>query len=385
MSKDIDNLNRLYADVPNSIRIDSLKIRIPLSLVSVKDISLYNLYSKVCIDNGEIDEEADAKRKLKEYQFNTTAKVKVGIAKLKTSQGIHEECLVILLNSKFLRERYFQGIHFDLIQDVYNDLMSLNIFDVDFDTFVRSECTDIDFKFDEFMTQDTWNSLLDEFKKLTMPSAELDKGFVRFRPNKRQPLNNGLQYNKRETATKSRPFLKLYWKGGELLTPAEAKGSRDFYEEHLQLKISEAQVKQIVRIETTIKNKEHAKSLGIESTTLLSLLSLTEATKENIFNKIISKHLHRSRKTIDIEPAKNRSNFTPTEQVEYNAIVSLMSYAKMTAQDVIEALLQGIECPVSRSRKKSALSQIYELHIKGNKTDISVEKMNSFFLKFGWA
>jgi hypothetical protein len=379
MSKDIDNLNRLYTDVPNSIRIDSLKIRIPLSLVSVKDISLFNFYSQVCIENGEIDEEADAKRKLKEYQFTRTAKVKIGIAKLNTSPGINEECLVILLNSKFLRERYFQGIHFDLIQDVYNDLISLNVFDVDFDTFVRSECTDIDFKFDEFMSQETWNSLLDEFKKLTIPSAELDKGFVRFKPSKKDPLNNGLQYNKRKTATKARPFLKLYWKGGELLSE-----SKEFFNEHLS-KLNEDQVKEIVRIETTIKNKEHAKSLGIDSTSLLSLLSLTEAKKESVFNKIITKHLHRSKRVIQIEAAKDSSRLNPTQQVEYNAIVCLMNSAKLTAADVIESLLQGIECPVSKSRKKTALNEIYELHIKGNKTDISVEKINSFFLKFGWS
>jgi hypothetical protein len=379
MSKDIDNLNRLCTDVPNSIRIDSLKIRIPLSLVSVKDISLFNFYSQVCIENGEIDEETDAKRKLKEYTFTRTAKVKVGISKLNTSPGINEECLIILLNSKFLRERYFQGIHFDLIKDVYNDLISLNIFDVDFETFVRSECTDIDFKFDEFMSQDTWNTLLDEFKKLTIPSAQLDKGFARFSPTKKHPLNNGLQYNKRATATKSRPFLKLYWKGGELLSQ-----SQEFYNDHLK-GISEDQVKELVRIETTIKNKEHAKTLGIENTTLLSLLSLTEASKEKMFQKIISKHLHRPKRIIEIEASKDSSKLSPTQQVEYNAIVSLMSLAKLTAADVIETLLQRIECPVGRSRKKAALTEIYELHIKGNKTDISAEKINSFFTKFGWS
>lgn len=379
MSKDIDNLNRLCTDVPNSIRIDSLKIRIPLSLVSIKDFSLNNHYSKVCVDNGEINDTYQAKRELKEYSISRTAKVKLGIEKRYTTQGQNEECLVILLNSKFLRERYFQGIHFDLIKDVYSDLISLNVFDVDFDTFVRSECTDIDFKFDEFMSQYTWNSLLSEFMSTTIPSAQLDKGYNRFKPSKKDEFNNGLQYNKRATATKSRPFLKLYWKGGELLS-----NSSEFFEEHLS-KISKDQVKEIVRIETTIRNKEHAKYVGIESTTLLSLLSLTEATKEKMFNRIISKHLHKPTREIVIEKSKDSALLSPTEQVEYNAIMSLMSYTKLTAQDVIDTLLQGIESKVARSRKKTSLLEIYERHIKGNKTDISVEKINSFFTKFGWS
>jgi len=377
MTKDKDNLNRLYADVPNSIRIDSLKLRIPLSLISLKDTSVLNHYIEVNESTGEFNPE-EYKLKFKEYLFTTTSKVKIGIERRNTFQGGNEECLMIYLNSKILRERYFQGLHFDLIKDVYSDLISLNIFDLDFDTFVRSECTDIDFKFDEVMNQETWNSLLDEFMRLTLQSAELDKGYKRFKPTKQEPLNNGLQYNKRATATPSRPFLKLYWKGGELLS-----NSLDYYNEHLN-QANEDQVKQIVRIETTIKNKEHAKKLGIESTTLLSLLSLTEAEKETMFRKIISKHLVKPNRDIKVERAKNEDKMSATQHTDYNAIMLVMTLAKVPSKDAIEMLLQGIECKVSKSRRRTALTRIYKAHIEGNKIDISVEKMNSFFTKFGW-
>lgn len=380
MSKDIDNLNRLYTAIPNSIRIDSLKVRIPLGLLKIKNVSLNNYYSKACAQNGEWLDTYQAKKELREYQISDTSKIKLGIETRRTTTGQNEECLVILLNSKFLGNRYFQGIHFDLIQDVYKDLMSLNVFDVDFDTFVRSECTDIDFKFDEFMDQDTWNSLLDQFEQATIPSAQLDRGHKRYRPSKKDPFNNGLQFNKRAIATKSRPFFKLYWKGGELLS-----NSSDFYNEHLSGSISEDQIKQIVRIETTIKNKEHAKYAGIESTTFLDLLSLTESAKEKMFRNIISKYLTKPKRSIAIEKAKDSTLLSPTQQVEYNAIMLLMNYTKLPVSDVIETLLQGIDHPVSRSRKKTALHEIYELHIKGNKTDISVEKINTFFAKFGWS
>jgi len=383
MTKDKDNLNRLYADVPNSIRIDSLKLRIPLSLVSLHDTSVLNHYIEVNESTGEFNPE-DYKLKFKEYKFSNTSKVKIGIEKKNTKHGYSEECLIIFLNSKILRERYFQGLHFDLIKDVYSDLISLNVFEVDFDTFVRSECTDIDFKFDELMSQDTWNSLLDEFMRLTIPSAELDKGYKRFKPTKKNPLNNGLQYNKRTTATIPRPFFKLYWKGGELLTHIDQKGSLDFYEEHVKHEANEDQVKQIVRIETTIKNKEHAKKLGIESTTFLSLLSLTENEKEAMFRKIISKHLIKPNRDIKIERATNNDKMNPTEQIFYVAIMSLMTTSNLTSNEAIETLLQTIEDKSAKSKKRTALKQIYKLHIEGNKTDISVEKMNSFFTKFGW-
>jgi hypothetical protein len=220
--------------------------------------------------------------------------------------------------------------------------------------------------------------------RLTLQSPELDKGYRPFKPTKKNPLNNGLQYNKRVTATPSRPFLKLYWKGGELLTPADQKGSLDFYEEHVKHEANEDQVKQIVRIETTIKNKEHAKKLGIESTTLLSLLSLTEAEKETMFRKIISKHLVKPNRDIKVERAKDKDKMNPTEQIFYVAIMSLMKTSNMTSTEAIETLLQTIEDKSAKSKKRTALKQIYKAHIQGNKVDISVEKMNSFFTKFGW-
>lgn len=383
MSKDNDNLNRLYSNVPNSIRIDSLKLRIPLSLVNIKDKYIFDHYISVNNRTGEFDPE-EYKIKAREYKLSNTSKVKIGIERRNTLHGQSEECLIILLNSKIQGKPYFQGLHFDNSKSVYSDLMGLNVFDVDFDTFVRSECTDIDFKFDELMSQDTWNSLLDEFMRLTIPSAELDKGYKRFKPTKKNPLNNGLQYNKRATATIAQPFFKLYWKGGELLTHPDQKGSLDFYEEHLKHDISEDQIKQIVRIETTIKNKEHAKKLGIESTTLLSLLSLTELEKETMFRKIISKHLIKPNRDIKIERAKDNDKMNPTEQIFYVAIMSLMTTSNLTSTEAIETLLQTIEDKSAKSKKRTALKQIYKAHIEGNKTDISVEKMNSFFTKFGW-
>ena len=378
MSKDNDNLNRLYSQVPNSIRIDSLKLRIPLSLVNIKDKSIFDHFIEVNGSTGEFNPE-DYKTKFKEYRFTQTAKVKIGIERRNTFQGGNEECLMIYLNSKILRERYCQGIHFDLIKDVYSDLIALNVFELDFDTFVRSECTDIDFKFDEVMNQDTWNSLLDEFMRLTIPSAELDKGYKRFKPTKQEPLNNGLQYNKRATATPSRPFLKLYWKGGELLS-----NSLDYYDEHLKHETSKEQAKEIVRIETTIKNKEHAKKLGIENTTLLALLSLTELEKETMFRKIISKHLIKPNKETKVERAKDNDKMNPTEQIFYVALMSLMTNQNLTSNEAIETLLQTIDDKSAKSKKRTALKRIYDEQIKGNKIDISVEKMNSFFSKFGW-
>jgi hypothetical protein len=375
MAKDNNYFNKLYNGIKNSIRYDSLKLRIPIHLVDIKDKSILDYYAETNLNTGELSPSI-FKQKSKEYFFNQTSKVKILIEKRPTAKGKIEECLIILLNSKILRGKYLEGLHFDIMQSVYNDLMSLNVFYVDFDTFMRSDCTDVDLKLDEVMNQEEWTALINQFMQLTKQTKEQNKGYKRFKPNAQYPYQNGLMYNTRATASASTPFLKLYWKGGELITQ-----SLDFYEENLQ-SISRTDILKLVRIETTIKDKRHAKSLDINDMTLLGLLSLTEQTKENVFRKMIAKHLERPQRTLIAEAPK--SIMTPEQLIQYYSIVLLMEHTKYNADEVIKSLLQGITSAPTKSRKKKELTMIYDKHIRGNKIDLRTEKINSFFSKFDW-
>jgi hypothetical protein len=360
----------------NSISIDSLKLRIPLTHVELLDKGLLDHYVEINESTGEIESE-EYKLKFKEHLFSNTSKVKLGIEKRMTMKGHVQECLMIYINSKILRSRYFEGITIDNIESVYNDLMSLKVFSVSYEIFLRSDCTDVDFKLDEKMTQPEWNELLNQFKLVTIPSKDAEKGYKEYKPRKSDIYNNGLQYNTRDKASPSRPFLKLYWKGGEM----ESK-SKEFRDEHLP-EISNEELLQIVRIETTIKNKLHGTKLGLENMTLLYLLSLTEKTKESLFRQMLGKYLERPKRQTTLDHVKD-SRMSPTELVFYSAIVSLMDHTKDTPENVIDCLIQGIDHKVAKSRKKSELNEIYEQFIKGTKVDLRNEKINSFFSKFEW-
>lgn len=364
--------------VTNAISIDSLKLRIPLSLVQVTDPIILDHVIEVNERTGEIDPET-YKRKFKEYNLTDTSKVKLGIETRTTAKGV-EECLMIYVNSKILQERYFEGITFDNSRHIYDTIQGLNVVIFPYEVFMRSDCTDIDFKLDERMSQDEWNELLKQFQLATIPTKESDKGFKRFKPTKKDPYQNGLQYNSRARASASRPFLKLYWKGGELKSK-----SNEYRSEHLP-HVNEHDLLEIVRIETTIKDKRHAKLLGIENTTFLTLLSLTEKLKEDIFRKMLSKYLEKPKRQIEIKGLKStEGSLSPIEHIMYCSLLSLLEHTKDTPENVINALIQTIPSKVSKSRKKSELTQIYERHIKGSKVDLRNSKINSFFAKFGWA
>lgn len=359
-----------------SIDLDSLKLRLPINLITLKDKSIFDHYAETNLNTGEVDPN-EFKLKAKEYHFTETSKVKILIERRRTTKDTIEECLIIYLNSKVLRQRYFEGIHLDNINSIYKDLMSLNVFSVEYEVFLNAECTDIDFKFDERMTQDEWNELLNQFMQATIPTAEADKGYKRFKPTSKHPFQNGLMYNRRANATPSRPFLKLYWKGGELLS-----NSLDYKEEHFA-DVDAEDLKQIVRIETTIKNKMHAQKIGLNNLRLLNLLTLTPESRERIFRSMISKYLHKPTKQLKAEAPKD-DRMTPDQQIQYYSIVLLMEHTNNKADAVIESLLQGIERKDTRYRKRKELNHVYNRYIKGQKVDLRVDKINSFFTKFGW-
>src|SRR5210317_1806557 len=101
-----------------TISVDSLKVRIPLSKVDE-----YNsrLISNQTIEVSELTGEV-IKVKNKGYRIpiSPSAIIHVDIGKIKTSQTEATDCLIILLTSKILEERYFEGITNDNLQEVYN-------------------------------------------------------------------------------------------------------------------------------------------------------------------------------------------------------------------------------------------------------------------------
>jgi hypothetical protein len=91
-------------DKINIISVDSLKLRIPLTLVDIRDKSIYDHYIELNASTGEMSTEFP-KTKFKEYYLSKTSKVKVGIEKRITAQGKADDCLIIYLNSKSIKQR----------------------------------------------------------------------------------------------------------------------------------------------------------------------------------------------------------------------------------------------------------------------------------------
>ena len=106
---------------------------------------------------------------------------------------------------------------------------------------------DIDIKKDFRLEQDEYKEVIKACSIMTKESSNRDKGFRVFKAND----NYGIEWSIRTTSKYlTNPFLKIYSKDFELMTPTDKGGANDFYNEYLKA----FNISNLKRIETTVKN-----------------------------------------------------------------------------------------------------------------------------------
>lgn len=265
--------------------LDSFKLKILAKQAPLTAKGKLELKSKraiLNIDTGEIEEEFK-KRSYKEPNLARKGiSLYIGLEthnyrNFKTKQNISEDFLIILINSKLLKKRYFEGITNNNIKIIYDSIMKLDIFTTPFNTFLNSNITDVDIKTDCKVLQKELKTTLKEF------DSYLDTGELTL--NKRaKSLSYG--YRHKSKSVISKPFIKIYSKHFELLNNSEL-----FYDTFLK-----GQYKDYLRLEGTIKNNKHFQAilnhlkLDKQETTLKALLNMSEDNKINILKFMLSKY-----------------------------------------------------------------------------------------------
>jgi hypothetical protein len=275
------------------ISTDSFKLRMPLSIVTVLDKNLTSSWLLVNNETGEIDSNFNKKNSFK-FSKNGISTY-YAIEQQRTKEGHTKSFLTILINSKHLLDNYFEGITKDNIQQIYNSIITQKVVYFSFkDLMTYSACTDVDFKKDGLIK--LYDALINECRNRSKQSTQKDKGYRFF--NKRD--NKGIEWSTRKTTSyKSNPFLKIYHKEIEL-----NNNSFDFSNKYLKNII----YNDVVRIETTVKNNDHFKYLGIENNSLSTILHLTTGEKNHIINNALKLHLEPR-----VNKPKDNSKMTPTE------------------------------------------------------------------------
>jgi hypothetical protein len=240
--------------------------------------------------------------------------------------------------------------------------------------------TDIDIKKDVELSREDFKKGIKELAKFSKPRSRKKFGVNTFTSRN----NVGVEWNDRATANAQNPFLKIYDKELESRHKDSLqinKGETPFFDTYVDYQ----ELKNRVRMEATIKNKETAKKHGIESLILMDVLKLTPTE----LNKIIVDSLNANVQPRTPEPRMPKNeNLSPTELTQYILLNTLIENQSLDIETAIEYVLRHFNDKYDRrvkSRMKLQLQDIYARHIELQKYAQTNTRLKSFFDSLGWA
>lgn len=277
--------------------IDSMRLRCESRFIHIVDKSLVNNLILIDSSTSEIVDDDFKKPRFKYLKDGISCYIALESRTVfdKSIKGgcYQREDLVVLVNAKQLKNRYLEGINFNTIDLIYDFLMSLKVFWCEKDVFYRFfYCYDIDIKRDFHMPVDDFINMTKLMEDLVKPTKRRDSMPHRFlgrsnvqsfkfimdplsggkeqrcvQINEVLPTNVGIEFGRRGNTTESRPYLKYYYKWGELNTK-----SKDFNDAYC---INPH--KDLIRQEFTIKDKKHLQRVlgnDMQDNSLLSVCQL---------------------------------------------------------------------------------------------------------------
>lgn len=332
---------KVDAHLFNHWAVDSFKIRIPYRLCAVIDHEMRDIVARVSTSTGEVLEERE---NTKSSRDEHGIKTEFSIEK-RATQHDTVKYVVVLVNSKQLKELYFEGITLSNIRKLHAYLMSLNTVHFTFEDFMQGECTDIDFRKDFNAPDHEMREVFRHLQAHAQPSPDFDKGSKLFW----REDNKGLQFNKRNnTNTASAPFVKIYSKTTDLRTKSNVFALSHF----------ETIPEDLWRIEFTIKNKRHLASFG-HGNSLGAVLGITEEGIEAMSKRTLQAVLNRN---TTVQTIPDQDTIPPRDVYECNALIMLLDSGH--AWHTIKETLLGSQSRANRSKYNKRMEHLYSSYIR---------------------
>lgn len=342
--------------------IDSLKIRLPIESVNLVNPILYEKYNIVDPYGMVIQEDVF---KNKAFKDNDNG-IKTSYLIQKVIVGGNKaqyEYLVILFSSKVLKTKYFEGITLNTLRNAYDYIISRNVVTFSYDTFLKGECTDIDIKVDT-ITEMKPVDLVNQMYSQALKKKNQREGCSVYR---KTGENVGIQFALRQTTSfKRSPYLKFYEKKTELISK-----STTFMQNYVDIdRIPD----NLLRTETTIKNKKHLKALGFKDNGLRYICSKVEDIGLLSFKYAFKAHLKQFKYKEVIEPKD--SKLLMSERYLLLSINLLQSGNELTQEEITHHILEKV-CfdKDERRRAKKAILRLFSSCQNGNNS-------NEFTLNF---
>lgn len=346
----------------NQLSVDSLRVRVPLSRCEWVSYKVQDIIERSSKTTGEILE-SEQKNKERFEQFGVSTKVSIesefnGISYL--------PYVVILVNAKMLKSQYLHGINGKNVKEVYSFIQDLDLVKFTFDTFLDSECTDIDIKKDLVSNDSEMKQAFEVMLKNAKPCIDFDKGVKRFWKQD----NKGIQFNKRETTKyRTAPFVKIYSKTGDLKTKSNV-----FALEYLG-EVPE----NLWRIEYNIKNKKHLRLLfGMEQgNKLKDILNLSQGELSQAMQTTLKAVLSKRVNDIILN-----DNIPPKDLILVNSLIMHLDNG-LTWEPLKKGLLGSLK-GANRTKKAVQLDSLFNSYIKPIERYSNQKKIDSILTQIGY-
>lgn len=339
--------------------IDSCSVSIPIEKVEIVDPNLLSSRVAVFEDTGQIDENYKLKERSLSLKLGPGIKSTVSINSRYNRTTGTRDFVVFGINSKMLRQKYFDGITDNNIHDIYDLLMSQGVVKFPFE-YLKTDATvtDVDIKWDGVYKGEPIHLLkaIRESAAYTQNRGEGVRPFF-------EKDNLGIEFSVRQTTAYSRaPYFKIYHKGVEM-TGRTAEFTGAF--------IDTDKLKDLWRVETTVKNKAHFQRHGIQDNILGNVLSMSTGKKKSILKAHFQAHIQGGIKRI----VPQRESLGPTDKVLLHFVRQCM-IAGDSLDVIIEKAIRSIDGDkVARSRMKSRLYSICSggrvMSVNGSALDVA--------------
>lgn len=343
----------------NTGLIDSLKIRVKLEKIKIIDKRLITDFIAYYPTIEHLDNEGNEQTKLGDSMRKAEPFVKIinGItyriyikAFIDANKMAHEY-VVFQISAKMLKEKYFEGITYKNYSCIVDDINSFGVLKISNKDFLQGLVSDIDICI---------NQLID------LKSLKTAFSFILQNPNHgklplihhisqsnsiKNTFNLGMDFNKREKASNTAPYCKIYHKGFELLSKSIV-----FYKAYLE-PMKASVIDNLVRYEFTIKahkHKEYLTSKGFKADfkTLFDLLSANPKDLKEIAKSGLKHYIEPKQKT-NVDKLLN-----PTDIMLQYYIENLIQLG--FDKEKLLGFTYSIDCPVSRSRTKTKAKKLID-------------------------
>lgn len=367
----------------NTGLIDSLKIRVKLDKVKILDKRLITDFIAYYPDIEQLDNDGNPQEQLGDNYRKAEPFVKIidgityriYIKAFIDSQKLAHEYVVFQISAKMLKEKYFEGITSANYGIIVDDINSFGVLKITKTDFLQGLVSDIDICI---------NQLID------LKSLKTAFSFILQNPNSgklplihhisqsntlKNTFNLGMDFNKREKASNTAPYCKIYHKGFELMSK-----SIDFYKAYLE-PLRASLLDNLVRYEFTIKAHKHkqylvSKGFKADFKTLFDLLKANPKDLKLIAQSGLKHYIDKKDKL------KLEKENSPTD-IMLQYYISQLILSGFDTEKLL-GFENYIDCPVAKSRSKTKAKKLIDdiKHRNKNlKNEIEQNDRSTNFLK----